>query len=70
MAACREARRLFRKESTNFKKSGQMNTKTLRTKITTCWNNGWMVDNIARIVGTDPDTVRTVLTDKGITDIR
>lgn len=46
-----------------------MITKTLRTKITTCWKNGWHVDNIARIVGTDPDTVRTVLTDKGVTDI-
>jgi hypothetical protein len=38
-------------------------------KITACWKNGWHVNNIARIVGTDPDTVRTVLMDKGVTDI-
>lgn len=44
-------------------------TKTLRTKIMTCWKNGWYVDNIARIVGTDPDTVRTVLMDKGVSGI-
>lgn len=46
-----------------------MVTKTLKQKITNCWNNGWHVNNIARIVGTEPDTVRTVLMEKGVSDI-
>jgi hypothetical protein len=47
-----------------------MITRTLKFRIKTCWENGWFVDNIARIVGTDPDTVRTVLMDNGVTNIR
>lgn len=44
-------------------------TTTLRRKIYSHWNAGWFVDNIARICKTDPDTVRKVLTDKGVKNI-
>lgn len=57
-------------DENNYKQNTMMITKTLKTKIATCWKNGWYVDNIARIVGTDPDTVRTVLMEKGVSDIK
>jgi len=46
-----------------------MITKTLKKKIVTCWKNGWLVGNIAHICRTDLDTVKAVLTEKGVKNI-